>query len=105
MRLAQKPRNLGPERGASRIFQWKTWVKDGEMFVIQCHDPRRGNRWTFRVLTSTLQEVQQDVPFDPAAAFDALRGAIYSAAYYRMRFADPIYEQALSSDDLRDWLD
>jgi len=89
----------------SKTFSAETLVKEREVFVFRCHDPRLGNRWMFCVPTSALQELQPNDPFVPAAAFEGLREAIYGAAYCRMRFADPMSQQELSSDDLRVVLD
>ena len=84
----------------SRIFSVETRVVERDVFVFRCHDPRRGNRWMFVVNTSALRELQPNDPFDPVTAFGSLRAAIYGAACRRMRFADPMSPQELSSEDL-----
>jgi hypothetical protein len=64
------------------------WVAGPQAFLFRCQDVRRGDRWTFCVSRSTLQELEPRVPFKPAEAFDALRARIHSAASARMKVAD-----------------
>ena len=89
-------------RGETRAsFSAETWVAGPEAFIFRCQDPRRGDRWTFCVSRTTLQELDPTQPFKPVAAFDALRARIHSAASARMRVADPLVQQVLSAYDIR----
>lgn len=89
-------------RGETRsTFESETWVAGPQAFLFRCQDARRGDRWTFCVSRSTLEELEPRVPFKPAVAFDALRARIHSAASARMKVADPTVQQVLSAYDIR----
>jgi hypothetical protein len=89
-------------RGDTRAtFGPETWVAGPEAFIFWCQDPRRGERWTFCVSRSTLEELAPSKSMKPSAAFDAFRAGIHSAASARMRVADPLVQQVLSAYDIR----
>ena len=89
-------------RGDTRAtFGAETWVAGPEAFIFWCQDPRRGERWTFCVSRSTLEELAPTKSMKPSAAFEAFRAGIHSAASARMRVADPLVQQVLSAYDIR----
>ena len=91
-----------PARGETRTsFSAETWMPGPEAFIFHCQNPRRGDRWTFSVSRSTLEELEPKDPFQPAAAFDAVRSRVHSAASARMKVADPTVQQVLSAYDIR----
>jgi hypothetical protein len=89
----------------TRSFSGEAWLSDRQAFIFRCHDPCRGDLWTFRVSRPALQALHPEVPFIPAAVFDSFRAAIYSAALSRMSYADPIQQHELSAEDVREGIE
>jgi len=89
----------------TKSFSAEAWLRDSQASGFGCHDPRRGNMWTFCVSASALHELHPEEPFDPAAVFNTLRPAIYGAAFNRMASADPIGQHELFAADVREALE
>lgn len=80
----------------------ETWAQDRDAFVFRCHQPRKGDRWTFLVERGTLEAFAPDDESLPlTSTFDKLRPIIYAAAFSRMMYADPKQQQRIAIEDLR----
>ena len=89
----------------ARSFSAETWVSALQSLQFRCHDPRRGDMWTFCLSTQALHDLHPEEPFVPAAVFNTFRAAIYSAAFNRMEIADPVVQHELSAADVREGLE
>ena len=83
-----------------RNFSPEVWVKERKAFIFQCENQRYGDKATFCVTQSALQDLEPKKRFEPAAAFDALRPVIYGAALERMRVASPMVQHVLTAHQL-----
>ena len=84
----QFQKRIGPSPevpvGTLKSFSAEIWVKERAAFVFQLEKERYGDKATFCVPQSTLQQLEPNLRADPTAAFDALRPLIYWAALARM---------------------
>ena len=76
-------------------------MPDRQAFFFQLQDRPFGERATFCVTRSTLEEMRPGNPFDPVEAFDALRSVIYSAALERVRLGGSVTQQVITAHELR----
>ena len=86
---------------ATRNFSPEVWVKERKAFIFQCENQRFGDKTTFCVTQSALQDLEPQLRFEPSAAFEALRPVIYGAALERMREASPMIQHVLTAHQLR----
>jgi len=85
----------------ARTFSAEMWVPDRDAFIFRIKDRRVGDLATFCVPGSTLHEYQPKDPFEPAAAFDALRPLIYRAALERIRTGSGAPQLVITPHELR----
>jgi len=99
-----EPLIKGPETDLMQMGM-EAWSTKRQAFIFRCSDARKGDRWTFVVSQSVLEELHGSSMGASALAalFDALRPRIYQAAQSRMMTdADPTAQQVLSADDIRE---
>jgi len=89
----------------TRSFSAEIWASDRQAFQFRCHDPCRGDKWTFCLSISALHALHPDQADAPAAVFNTFRSAIYSAAFKRMALADPTVQHELSAADVHEALE
>lgn len=85
----------------TRRLSPEIWVAEREAFIFQFQDRRFGDRASFCVPQATLKEMRPRYPFNPAAAFDALRSLIYSAALERVRLGSAMAQHVITAEELR----
>jgi hypothetical protein len=83
-----------------RNFTPEVWLKERQAFIFRCETQRYGDKATFCVTQSALQDLEPLKRFEPAAAFDALRPVIYGAALERMRVASAMVQHVLTAHEL-----
>ena len=83
-----------------RSFSPEVWVQERKAFIFHCENRRFGDKATFCVTQSALQDLEPQLRFEPEAAFDALRPVIYGAALERMRVASPMVQHVLTAHQL-----
>lgn len=76
-------------------------MPDRQAFFFQLQDRPFGERATFCVPRSTLEDMRPGSPFDPVEAFDALRSVIYSAALERVRLSGSVRQHVITAHELR----
>ena len=101
----QFQKRIGPSPevpvGTLKSFSAEIWVKERAAFVFQLEKQRYGDKATFCVPQSTLQQLEPNLRADPTAAFDALRPLIYWAALARMReTAGMMHQHVLTAHEL-----
>ena len=85
-----------------RSFSPEVWVQECEAFTFRCENQRFGDRATFCVTQSALQDLEPELSaLTAAAAFEALRPVIYGAARERMRVAFPMVQHVLTTPQIR----
>ena len=85
-----------------RSFSREVWVQEGSAFTFRCENQRFGDRASFCVTQSALQDLEPELSaLTAAAAFEALRPVIYGAALERMRVASPMVQHVLTAHQLR----
>lgn len=79
------------------IMRDETWVSGRESFMFRCVRSN-GEKWTFVVDRTTLEELNPDER--PARTFEAYRSRIYDAARRKMALSNPGEQHVITAADL-----